>query len=106
MKKTSQEIKWYFFVIIGILMAVISAFFINKIGIFLIIGVLLVIYGIGKFLITKKIKSKINQEDISENMKRDEHASHKIELTNCPRCFSKVYKHQNFCHNCGCYLKA
>ncbi len=102
-----KEISWYFFIIIGAIMIVVSAFFIKVLGLFLIIGICFLIYGFWKFMRRKKnIPKRLKKRYIEQENKQFHETSHsKVELSQCPRCFSKVYKHQNFCHQCGYFLK-
>lgn len=103
-----MEIHWFFWLLIGIAVAVTSFIVGEKLIVFFYIGLLFIILGIGKL-----IYNYITNNDVKETKtiardiyyRPESQQLHKQQLSTgsifCRNCGSKLRTTDNFCYKCG-----
>ena len=101
--KRKQHISSNVYIIIGTTVTVLS-YLSNKyrnnskLNFFILLGIILTIWGIGKFLINTLINSfKLKKHYHHTPKYYEKHHEYKF----CPKCGTKLRESFNYCYNCG-----
>ncbi len=112
------SINWYWFIIIGIGVTIISSFT-PKLMAFIVPGTFFIIYGLGKFAVIVKTSRKKPKARHSHSPYRHTqhekkyhhdlhmHKNHARQVPHyrfCPNCGTRLRIHDNFCSSCGSRL--
>ena len=87
------------FIIIGVVVSIVSFFFVEAIYAFTYVGLAFIGYGLIKIIYKKLTKSK------EAKTHQPHHKKHRTHHPHCPFCNNIILPHNNFCSHCGAYLK-
>ena len=112
------KINWYWFIIIGVTVTVISAFT-PKLMFFIIFGGFFIIFGLGRLTVVLKTKKEQEENSAPVNKfqhtqkQREYHEAMQLHRNNarqvihykiCPQCGVRLRLQDNFCSSCGTAL--
>ncbi|MGM5481994.1 MAG: zinc-ribbon domain-containing protein [Nanobdellota archaeon] len=106
------SINGYWFIIIGLIVTTVSLFN-DDLEIFIYIGIIFLLYGVGKCglrFLKKEKKTKAqkeqkpSQEQATQHHPQQNNHQHK-QIYFCKNCGKRLTIHDNFCPHCGIRLK-
>lgn len=116
-----MKISGAIFIIIGLAVAV-TSYFLNQIDnknrfiLFMVIGIGLFVYGVGKLIFRKKENVEMHENHLHQGKHRpnttaaqpqmqDRQAAQNIKYNFCPYCGTIIRQAANFCPTCGTRLR-
>ena len=95
-----MELHWSIYIGVGLLVTVVSSFLEGFI-VFIVVGIILMAVGIGKFIIRRTKAEKRAEDRMKGNMPAQQPKRDTSKYKKCPHCKAWNYPHVARCHHCS-----